>query len=80
MPRWGSQIYVHLVVVFGMRIMDWGVGRLERNVVKSIYVRNSSGMLALAMHGQNGCILLAIVDLLSVRELSLLPSVGSGFL
>ncbi len=36
-------------------------------------------MLALAMHGQNGGILFAIVNLLSFRESSLLPSVGSGF-
>ncbi len=63
-----------------MRIMDWGVGSLERNVVKSIYVRDGTGVLALAMHGQNGCILLAIVDLFSIHESSLLPSVGSGFL
>ncbi len=62
MLRWGSRIYVHLTVIVGMRIMDWGVGRLERNVVKPIYIRDSSGVLALAMHGQNGCIWLMIVS------------------
>jgi hypothetical protein len=36
-------------------------------------------MLALAMRGQNGAISFSIVYLLSLRESSLLPSVGSGF-
>jgi len=60
--------------------MDRGIGRLEGYVTESIYLRDGSGMLALAMHGQDGGILFAIVNLLSFRESSLLPSVGSGFL
>jgi hypothetical protein len=63
-----------------MRIVDWGIRKLKRNVVKSVYARDGSGVLTLTMHGQNGHILLAVMSQLSVRELSLLPSVGSGFL
>ncbi len=80
MSRWSSRIYVHLAVIVCVRIVDWGVRRLERNVVKSIYVRDSSGMLALTVQGQNGSILLTVVDLFSICESSLLSSVGSGFL
>ena len=53
---------------------------MERDVAESIYLRDGSGVLVLIMHGQNGGILFAIVNLLSFRESSLLPSVGSGFL
>jgi hypothetical protein len=80
MSRWGSQIYIHLGVIGCVRIVNWGIGRLERNVAKSIYVRDGSFMLALTMHGQNGGILFAVVDLLNFRESSLLPSVGYGLL
>jgi hypothetical protein len=52
---------------------------LERDVAEPIYFRDGSGMLALAMHRQNGSILFAVVNLLGFRESSLLPSVGSGF-
>ncbi len=52
---------------------------MERDVAESFYFRNGSGMLALAMRGQNGGILFAIVNLLSFCESSRLPSVGSGF-
>ena len=62
-----------------MRIVDWGIGRLERNVAKPIDARDGSGVPSLTVHGQNGGILFAIVNLLSLSESSLLPSVGSGF-
>jgi hypothetical protein len=58
--------------------MDWGVRRLERDVIKSIYIRDSSGVLALIVHGQNGCILFAVVNQFSFRKSSLLSSIGSG--
>jgi len=60
--RWGSRIYVHLTVVVGMRIVDWGVRGLERNVIKLIDARNGSGMSSLAMRGHNGCILFAVLS------------------
>jgi hypothetical protein len=50
------------------------------DIAKSIYVRDGSGVLAMAMQVQNGGILFAIVNLLSFHESSLLPTVGSGFL
>ena len=44
-----------------MRIVDWGVRGLERDVIKLIDARNGSGMSSLAMRGHNGCILFAIL-------------------
>ncbi len=44
-----------------MRVVDWGVGRLERDIAKLIDARDGSGMSSLAMHGHNGCILFAIL-------------------
>ncbi len=44
-----------------MRIVDRGVGRLERDVTKLIDARDGSGMSSLAMHGHNGCILFGIL-------------------
>ena len=44
-----------------MRIVDRGIGRLERDVTKLIDARDGSGMSSLAMHGHNGCILFAIL-------------------
>ncbi len=44
-----------------MRIVDWGIGRLERDVAKLIDARDGSGMSSLTMHGHNGCILFAIL-------------------
>ena len=44
-----------------MRIVDRGIGRLERDVVKLIDARDGSGMSSLAMHGHNGCILFTIL-------------------
>jgi hypothetical protein len=44
-----------------MRIVDRGIGGLERNVIELIDARNGSGMFSLAMRGHNGCILLAIL-------------------
>ena len=78
MSRWGSPIYVHLTVVVRMRIMDWGIGRLERDVIKSIDIRDDSSVLALIMHGQNGGILFAVMNQFSFRKWSLLSSIGFG--
>jgi hypothetical protein len=44
-----------------MRIVDWGIGRLERDIAKPIDARDSSGVSSLTMHGHNGCILFAIL-------------------
>ncbi len=60
--RRGSRIYVHVGVVVRMRIVDWGIGRLERNVAKPIDARDGSGMSWLTVHGQNGRILFAILS------------------
>ena len=35
-------------------------------------------MLALIMHGQNGCILFAVMNQFSIRKSSLLSSIGFG--
>jgi len=78
MSRWGSPIYVHLTVVVRMRIMDWGIGRLERDVIKSIDIRDCSGVLVLIMHGQNGSILFAVMNQFSFHMLSLWSSIGFG--
>ncbi len=45
-----------------MRIVDWGIGRLERNVAKPIDARDGSGVPLLTVHGQNGGILFAILS------------------
>ena len=45
-----------------MRIVDWGVRRLERDVAELIDARDDSGMSSLAMRGHNGCILFAILS------------------
>ncbi len=45
-----------------MRIVDRGVGRLERDVIKLIDDRDGSGMSSLAMHGHNGGILFAVLS------------------
>ena len=45
-----------------MRIVDRGIGRLERDVAKLIDARDGSGMSSLTMHGHNGCILFAILS------------------
>ena len=45
-----------------MRIVDRGVGRLERDVAELIDTRDGSGMSSLAMPGHNGCILFAILS------------------
>ncbi len=45
-----------------MRIVDWGIGRLERDVAKPIDARDGSGMSSLTVHGHNGCILFAILS------------------
>ncbi len=58
----GSRIYVHLGVVVRMRIVDWGIGRLERDVAKPVDARDGSGMFSLTVHRQNGGILLAILS------------------
>ncbi len=78
MSRWGSRTYVHLTVVVRLRIVDWGVGRLERDVIKSIDIRDCSGVLALIMHGQNGGVLFAVMNQFSFRMLSLFSSIGFG--
>jgi hypothetical protein len=44
-----------------MRIVDRGIGRLERDVTELIDARDNSGMSLLAMRGHNGCILFAIL-------------------
>ncbi len=44
-----------------MRIVDRGIGRLERDVTKLVDARDDSGMSSLAMRGHNGCILFAIL-------------------
>jgi hypothetical protein len=62
MSRRGSRIYVHLVVVVGMRIVNWGIGRFKGYVAEFIASRNGSVMCPLTMSGQNGCILFAILD------------------
>ncbi len=45
-----------------MRIVDWGIGRLERNVAKPIDARDGSSVLLLTVDGQNGGILFAILS------------------
>ncbi len=45
-----------------MRIVDWGVRRLERDITKLIDARDGSGVSSLAMRGHNGCILFAILS------------------
>ncbi len=45
-----------------MRIVDRGIGRLERDVTKLIDVRDNSGMSSLAVRGHNGCILFAVLS------------------
>jgi hypothetical protein len=58
--------------------VDWGVGQLERDVIKPIDIRNGSGVLLLSMDGQNGCILFAILDQFLLRESFLLSSIRFG--
>ncbi len=77
MLRRSSRIYAHLIVIVRMRIVDGGVRRFEGDVVKAINIRNGSGLLALTMHGQNGCILFAILGQFLFCESLLLSSVGS---
>jgi hypothetical protein len=60
--------------------MDWGVRRFEGYVIESVHIRNGSGVLALTVHGQNGCILLAVLGQFIFHESFLLFSVGSGSL
>jgi hypothetical protein len=44
-----------------MRIVDRGIGGLERDVIELIDARNGSGVFSLVMCGHNGCILFAIL-------------------
>jgi hypothetical protein len=78
MSRWGSRTSVHLTVVVRLRIVEWGVGGLERDVIKLIDIRDCSGVLALIMHGQNGGVLFAVMNHFSFRMLSLFSSIGFG--
>ncbi len=45
-----------------MRIVDRGIGRLERDIAELIDARDGSGVSSLTMHGHNGCILFAILS------------------